>query len=173
MNLDTLRKKPKKDHASLLFEPRPVLYHAGCGGRSDAEPTKNPDPLCPFSLLMAYEEDYGTFSKVTPVVSDFDCFLLGTRGVDFHEPLEKQEHSMLNLCVDEIEDILSNPKEQVSWTKRWLEVKKKELRIDSNFQEIPKFGYADPRSYTMMKGTAFLNCSMSCVHVLFVNCSTT
>ena len=152
MNLDTLRKQPKKNSESLYSEPRPVLYHAGCGDRGDVEPRENSDPLCPLGLLMAYEEYDGMSGKVTPVVSDFDCFLLGTRGVEFHEPLQKQEHSMLNMCVDEIEGILSAPQEGISWTKRWLEVKKKQLRNKESFQEMPKFGYADPKSYTMMKG---------------------
>jgi len=153
MNLDTLRKKPKKSCSLSLFpDPRPVLYHAGCGDKGQVKPRDNPDPLCPLGLLMAYEEIDGVSGKVTPVVSDFDCFLLGTRGVEFQEPLGEQEHSMLSICVDEIEGILSTPQKGISWTKRWLEVKKKHLRSGIASEEMSKFGYADPRSYTMMKG---------------------
>ena len=145
MNLETLRKKQKTD------EPRPVLYHAGCGSRG--EPLKDTNPLCPLGLLMAYEEkDDGLSGKVTPVVSDFDCFLGGTRGVEYTEPFEEQEHTMLLSCLNDIEDILANPKEGVSWTSRWLEVKKKHLEDGQEYKECKKFGYADPKSYTTIKG---------------------
>lgn len=98
-------------------------------------------------LLMAYEEN----SKVTPVVSDFDCFLLGTRGVKYHEPLGKKELSMLSWCVDEIKGILDTPKDGSNWTSRWLEVKKKHVDHPAH-AKMPPFGYADPRSYSIMKG---------------------
>ena len=146
MNIETLRKKPKKGSGSFL-EPRPVLYHAGCG-----EDQENTNPLCPLGLLMAYEEITDTSGKVTPVVSDFDCFLVGTRGVQFTEPLEESVSSMLTSCVDDIEGILANPEEGTSWTHRWLEVKKKHLRDGQKLQECKRFGYADPKSYRMMTG---------------------
>ncbi len=155
MNLDTLRKGHNKRSkpSSSEPEPWPVLYHGGRGSKGDAEPAEKTDPLCPLGLLVAYEEVGEGFGKVTPVVSDFDCFLLGTRGVQWHEPLREEEHSMLKLCIDEIEGILSTPQEGTGWTKRWLEVKKKHYSGGSaSSKEMPKFGYADPRSYTMMKG---------------------
>jgi len=145
MNLDTLRKKPPENGNS---DPHPVLYHAGCGSKNEF--SENANPLCPLDLLMAYEEN----DDVTAVVSDFDCFLVGTRGVKFNESLGEQELSVLTECVDEIEGILSTPQDGVGWTRRWLEVKKKQYRNakSGKHQEMPKFGYADPRSYTMMKG---------------------
>jgi len=150
MNLDTLRNGSEKSRR--FSEPRPVLYHAGCGSKGDVELTENSDPLCPLGLMMAYEEANGSCGKVTPVVSDFDCFLLGTRGVEFREALSETDSSMLNMCIDDIEGILSTPQVGASWTKRWLEVKKKHLLNDNSSQEMPRFGYADPRSYTMMTG---------------------
>ena len=100
---------------------------------------------------MAYEEN----EKVIPVVSDFDCFLLGTRGVRYTEALGQQEHNMLSQCVDDIESILETPKVGSNWTQCWLEVKKQhamEMSGDEPSQEMPKFGYADPRSYKIMTG---------------------
>ena len=55
---------------------RTVLFSAGEG-----------DPLNPFELLMAYEEH----GHVKPVVSDFDCFLVGSRRVQFQSPLPESQ----------------------------------------------------------------------------------
>eukprot|EP00984_Skeletonema_dohrnii_P012567 scaffold5119_cov153-Skeletonema_dohrnii-CCMP3373.AAC.3 len=153
MNLESLRKTPKAG-------PRPVLWHAGCG-KVGEEPPENLNPLCPFGLLMAYEEgdadaDAG---KVTPVVSDFDCFLVGTRGVEYRDPLGEQELSILKWCVDEIEGVLDKTKDKegggACWTRQWLDVKKK-YAFDPRFQiPMPKMGYADPRSSAMMKGAVY------------------
>jgi hypothetical protein len=143
MNIETLREGEKR-HPD---ECRPVLWHGDCGRIGEAAPEAS-NPLCPKGLLMAYQENM----KVMPVVSDFDCFLLGTRGVRYHEPLGEQELSMLNHCVDEIEGILSTPREGSNWTTRWLEVKMKHMQDDSHKEEMPPFGYADPRSYKMMTG---------------------
>ena len=98
-------------------------------------------------LLMAYEEN----NKVTPVVSDFDCFLLGTRGVQIHEPFADRDLSMLSWCIDKIEGVLETPKAGSGWTARWLEAKKKNVGHAAH-QGMPVFGYADPRSYAIMKG---------------------
>ena len=96
---------------------------------------------------MAYEEN----STVTPVVSDFDCFLLGTRGVNIHEPFHKRDLSMLSWCIDEIEGVLDAPQADSGWTARWLEVKKRNAGHAAH-QDMPVFGYADPRSYSIMRG---------------------
>jgi len=151
MNLESLRKTPKAG-------PRPVLWHAGCG-KVGEEPPENLNPLCPFGLLMAYEEGDADAGKVTPVVSDFDCFLVGTRGVEYHDPLGEQELSILKWCVDEIEGVLDNTKDKegegACWTRQWLDVKKK-YAFDPRFQiPMPKMGYADPRSSAMMKGAVY------------------
>ncbi|KAL7490825.1 hypothetical protein ACHAWT_001185, partial [Skeletonema menzelii] len=149
MNLESLRKAPNAGAG-----PRPVLWHAGCG-KVGEEPPQNVNPLCPFGLLMAYEEGDNESGKVTPVVSDFDCFLVGTRGVEYRNPLGDQELSILKWCVDEIEGVLDNNKDKegegAGWTRQWLDVKKK-YAFDPRFQvPVPKMGYADPRSSAMMK----------------------
>eukprot|EP00577_Skeletonema_sp_RCC1716_P002534 CAMPEP_0113381314 /NCGR_PEP_ID=MMETSP0013_2-20120614/5229_1 /TAXON_ID=2843 ORGANISM="Skeletonema costatum, Strain 1716" /NCGR_SAMPLE_ID=MMETSP0013_2 /ASSEMBLY_ACC=CAM_ASM_000158 /LENGTH=945 /DNA_ID=CAMNT_0000263719 /DNA_START=15 /DNA_END=2852 /DNA_ORIENTATION=+ /assembly_acc=CAM_ASM_000158 len=150
MNLESLRKAPKTG-------PCPVLWHAGCGKVGEEAP-QHINPLCPFGLLMAYEEaaeaDADT-GKVTPVVSDFDCFLVGTRRVEYRDPLGEQELSMLKWCVDEVEGILDNTEEGKCWTRHWLDVKKK-YAFDPRFQiPMPKMGYADPRSSAMLKGAVY------------------
>ena len=112
MNLDTFR----DDHALRQMrrgmvennDPRPVLWHAGCGKLGQPPPADfdaSCNPLSPQDLLIAYEEN----GKVSPVVSDFDCFLLGTRGVGYREPLGENERTMLNWCVDERRGILEEP----------------------------------------------------------------
>eukprot|EP00985_Skeletonema_marinoi_P013315 scaffold6578_cov141-Skeletonema_marinoi.AAC.13 len=150
MNLESLRKAPKTG-------PCPVLWHAGCGKVGEEAP-QHINPLCPFGLLMAYEEaaeaDADT-GKVTPVVSDFDCFLVGTRRVEYRDPLGEQELSMLKWCVDEVEGILDNTEEGKCWTRHWLDVKKN-YAFDPRFQiPMPKMGYADPRSSAMLKGAVY------------------
>ncbi len=152
MNLESLRKAPKAG-------PRPVLWHAGCG-KVGEEPPEKLNPLCPHGLLMAYEEGDVDGGKVTPVVSDFDCFLVGTRGVEYRDPMGEQELSILKWCVDEIEGVLDNNAkdkegEGACWTRQWLDVKKK-YAFDPRFQiPMPKMGYADPRSSAMMKGAVY------------------
>mmetsp|Transcript_33258 Transcript_33258/g.71849 ORF Transcript_33258/g.71849 Transcript_33258/m.71849 type:complete len:857 (+) Transcript_33258:17-2587(+) len=150
MNFDTLRKGSVdvllSPDGEVDGSPRPVLWHGGCGRLGEDAP-KFCNPMCPLDLLMAYEES----NTVTPVVSDFDCFLLGTRGVKYQEPLGEKELSVLSWCVDEIEGVLETPMESSSWTTRWLDVKKKNID-DPIHKDMPLFGYADPRSYSIMKG---------------------
>lgn len=122
--------------------PRPVAYQF------------NPDPqkaLDPKDLVMAYEEN----GRVMPVVSDFDCFLVGTRRVAFRHALPPEQMKMMNWCVDTIENVLDEVKakpstEKATWTGEWLENLKKE-RTENNFKPtVPKYGYADPKSYAIM-----------------------
>lgn len=144
MNLETLRKyKPpapakKKGHPEVIA-PRPVVYQY------------NNDPMQamnPKDLVMAYEEN----GRVLPVVSDFDCFLVGTRRVTYKQHLPPQQVQMMSWCVDKIEQVLDDSAgvPGKSWTGNWLDVLKKE-RIEKDFKpNIPKFGYADPKSYAIM-----------------------
>merc|ERR1711971_1188470 len=97
---------------------------------------------------MAYEEN----DLVKPVVSDFDCFLVGTRGVAYNKPLGEHELSMLHWCVDEIEGVLHSPDPETGWTQRWLKVKKDQLKYGGAQKPMPTFGYADPRSHAIMQG---------------------
>ena len=94
------------------------------------------------------------------MVSDFDCFLVGTRRVEYRDSMGDQELSMLKWCVDEIEGVLDNNAKDkegkgACWTRQWLDVKKK-YAFDPRFQiPMPKMGYADPRSSVMMEGAVY------------------
>jgi hypothetical protein len=107
------------------------------------------DPFSPQHLLMAYEEN-GT---VTPVVSDFDGFLLGWRreALWFGCQLPRDQEDLMLWSVDEIEKILDGPKTSDSWTVRWLEVLKSNTDIHP---DIPEYGFGDPKSYGIMEHAA-------------------
>jgi hypothetical protein len=105
----------------------------------------DPDPMMPQTLLMAYEE-HGT---VKPVVSDFDCFLLGTRGVRFRSNLPDEQVKMVHQMVDDIEKILKDCSEgrSTNWTAGWLN----EMKRHITQVKMPKYGFGDPKSYAIMK----------------------
>ena len=83
-------------------------------------------------------------------VADFDCFLVGTEGVSFTSPLAPNQLEVLSWYVSEIEHLLSESKVGDSWTVRWLEVLKKAAR-EGRYPEMPRFGFGDPKSYSIMK----------------------
>lgn len=118
-------------------EPHAVVWQS-----SKAEGTA----MCPLSLLMAYEEK----GRVRPVVSDFDCFLVGTRGVPYEEPLPPDQIDLVKWSVSEIGRVLDNPPSTDSWTKQWLDVLK-ENAAKGFHPETPKFGFGDPMSYTIVE----------------------
>ena len=135
MNFSALRSKPY-DGA-----PRAVVYQ-----NADRD-----DPLNPFELLMAYEEN----GRVLPVVSDFDCFLVGTRRVQYSEPLPADQVQVLHWCVRHIAKICEKKlaeqqkgkMETTAWSQLWLEV----LKESTFHPEIPRFGFADPISYSIVE----------------------
>merc|ERR1712137_103416 len=86
MNFASLRSKRKEGG------PRTVLIQ-------NADPDS---PMNPFEVLMAYEE----MGQVLPVVSDFDCFLVGSRGIRYSSPLPLCQRNTLQRCVSRIETIL-------------------------------------------------------------------
>ena len=131
MNMHTLREHKNED---LM----PVLWHGDCGSIGGDMP-EDADPLDPRCLLMAYEDIIA--DKVTPVVSDFDCFLMGTRGVSYCDPYRKQEMTMLQWCVDKIEEVLSKPQPGKSWAQQWLDAKKMDINSPVA-EEMPEFGYS-------------------------------
>jgi hypothetical protein len=107
------------------------------------------NPFNVHELLMAYEEN----GRVRPVVSDFDPFLVGTRRVHF-DPVDGRlpydQVDILKWCVNQIETILDSPTRPESWTNRWLEVLKRETRKGFH-PSIPKFGFGDPKSYSIIE----------------------
>jgi hypothetical protein len=105
--------------------------------------------MCVQNLLMAYEmKDQ---RRVMPVISDFDCFLLGTRRVSFHKELPAEQKELLKWQVSKIESILDGPDRDETWTMQWLEMLKSEMH-ETGFHapEVPKFGFGDPISYYIM-----------------------
>ena len=104
---------------------------------------------------MAYEESGG----VTPVVSDFDGFLLGWRreALWFGCNLPRDQEELMIWCVDQIEAILEeqreNPHSTDTWTCRWLDVLKRETH-NGFHPEIPEYGFGDPKSYSIMEQAA-------------------
>lgn len=136
-NLKTLRvaceKIPKPSHMPVIFQ-----YD-----KTNAMSNQH--------LVMAYEEN----STVTPVVSDFDGFLLGWRreALWFGCNLPRDQEDLMLWCVDNIEKILDDRPSTDTWTVRWLEVLKEEST--KGFQpEIPEYGFGDPKSYGIMERAA-------------------
>ncbi|OLQ03120.1 cAMP-dependent protein kinase regulatory subunit [Symbiodinium microadriaticum] len=95
--------------------PRVVLY------QYDAT-----NPMNPHGLLIAYAEEWTTphSSKVVrtvkPVVSDFDTFTVGSKGMRYERlPPDQMELELWSL--DRTREILNQPNSD-SWTSRWLKV---------------------------------------------------
>lgn len=130
MNFAAIRAEPKEG------APRAVVYQG-----ADVD-----NPMNPFELLVAYEED----NRVMPVVSDFDCFLVGTKRVGFTSPMADSQMSVLKWYMDEIENVMKTSKVGDSWTVNWLEVLKKAAR-EGFYPEMPRFGFGDPKSYSIME----------------------
>lgn len=112
-------------------DPKVVLYQ---NDESDA--------MNPRGLLIAYAEKF-----VKPVVSDFDTFTIGSRGMDYDQlPLEQAK--LVSWALDQTEGILKTPN-TIPWTSRWLEVLKREG--EKGFHpKFPKFGFGDPTSYRLI-----------------------
>ncbi|KAL7534355.1 hypothetical protein ACHAWF_004810, partial [Thalassiosira exigua] len=123
--------------------PRAVVWQYTDPYLPPTEP--DPDPMMPQTLLMAYEEH----GRVMPVVSDFDCFLLGTRGVRFHSPLPDDQVELVHNMLADTEKILTDCREGKSnnWTASWLETMKHQRK----HVHMPKYGFGDPKSYAIMK----------------------
>lgn len=123
MNLHAVREKS---------EPRVVLFQY----RED-------DPMNPRGLLIAYAEQF-----VKPVVSDFDTFLVASKGMVYPEPLPPEQAALISWCLEHAENIFNNPG-QAGWTSRWLEVLK--MENERGFHPaLPKYGFADPTSYRLI-----------------------
>ncbi|KAL3821634.1 hypothetical protein ACHAXA_006054 [Cyclostephanos tholiformis] len=123
--------------------PRAVVWQYTDPYLPPSEP--DPDPMMPQTLLMAYEEN----GRVMPVVSDFDCFLLGTRGVRFQNPLPDEQVELVHEMIRGVETILKNCKEgrTKNWTASWLNV----MKHNKSHITMPKYGFGDPKSYAIMK----------------------
>lgn len=134
MNNVSLRKKPANGGPKTV-----LMYYTDPNDR-------NPNPMNPLNFVMAYEEH----SRVMPVVSDFDCFLIGTRGVEYKEPLADDQLGVLQWCVNQVETVLEDGKQAASWTSRWLNILKTQAAKGFH-PEIPPLGFSDPKTNTIMK----------------------
>lgn len=130
MNINATRKGTAQEYSPQQSRPVVVQYN-------------KVDPMDPMSLLMAYEEN----GFVRPVVSDFDPFLVGTRGVAYKDPIDPKQIDVLKWCLKAIEEILSTPNNTKSWTACWLEI----LKRDGHHPDTPRFGYGDPTSNRMIE----------------------
>jgi len=149
MNLATFNKPHKKGN------PRPVLIQY-------ADFLDTNSPMNPFELILAYESP--EMSRVLPVVSDFDCFLVGTRRVMFKSALGPTEAKVLGWCIDECEKILANQKSGQIWTNLWCDVLQDAHGKGFN-PKVPKFGFGDPKSYSIMENAVKrLNVSGAVMH---------
>lgn len=137
MNFASIKNKCEDDM------PRAVVWQFTDPYLPPNEP--DPDVMLPQTLLMAYEEN----GRVMPVVSDFDCFLLGTRGVRFQNPLPEEQVGLVHEMIRGVETILKDCKEgkTKNWTASWLNV----MKYNKSPITMPKYGFGDPKSYAIMK----------------------
>lgn len=144
MNFDSLR-KPKNNVPG--GHTRAVIMQ--CNPKEDEG--KENDPMSPLNLVMAYEENDPTvgLQRIIPVVSDFDCFIVGTRNVKYEEPVPEDQLDILKWMVKQTEGILKTESPE-SWTKRWLDVLK-DCGSKGYHPKIPVGGYADPKTRFIFK----------------------
>eukprot|EP00928_Gymnodinium_smaydae_P030754 TRINITY_DN2277_c0_g4_i2.p1 TRINITY_DN2277_c0_g4~~TRINITY_DN2277_c0_g4_i2.p1 ORF type:complete len:369 (-),score=57.44 TRINITY_DN2277_c0_g4_i2:758-1810(-) len=100
------------------------------------------NPMNSHGLLIAYAEQ-----TVKPVVSDFDTFLVGSRGMAYSE-LPDEQRNLAIWAVDKTKGIL-DIKRDASWTSQWLEILEREA--DSLSVEVPEYGFGDPISYNLIE----------------------
>ena len=112
-------------------EPPVVLY------QFDKE-----DALNPAGLLMAYAE-----ARVVPVVSDFDTFTVGSRGMRY-EPTPPEQVELMNWALDHTSKLLGSP-DAMGWMARWLAIITQEAR-NGFHPKLPKYGFGDPTSYGLI-----------------------
>ena len=133
MNFKSLRHIPEPG------EPRVVVYQM----------SKN-SSMEPRMLLMAYEE----YGRVKPVVSDFDCFLLGSRGVRYKNPIPKDQVELVRWSVANIGEVLHAREaftlKKEGWMDAWFKVLKS-AAMKGYYPKTPKYGNGDPKSYEIIE----------------------
>ena len=146
MNFYSIKNHDPDEDNSLINndKPKAVVWQYTDPYNDPNEP--DPDPMLPQTLLMAYEE----CGRVLPVVSDFDCFLVGTRAVKYTQPLPKPQVELIKWNLDEIEKILEMPLASEGWASRWLRALK-DVKAHAHKVAMPAYGYGDAVSYQMMQ----------------------
>eukprot|EP00316_Scyphosphaera_apsteinii_P007806 CAMPEP_0119346668 /NCGR_PEP_ID=MMETSP1333-20130426/108123_1 /TAXON_ID=418940 /ORGANISM="Scyphosphaera apsteinii, Strain RCC1455" /LENGTH=849 /DNA_ID=CAMNT_0007359179 /DNA_START=509 /DNA_END=3059 /DNA_ORIENTATION=- len=102
----------------------------------------NKDPMNPLGLLMAYAEE-----RVTPVVSDFDTFLVGSRGVRY-DATPPEQVQLMHWALDHTTALLAEPNGK-GWMNRWLDILTQEAR-NGFHPTLPEYGFGDPTSYGLI-----------------------
>jgi len=115
--------------------------------RDDSEPTvvlfqnDESEPMNPRALLVAYAEKF-----VKPVVSDFDTFTVGSKGMRYDQ-LSLEQAKLVLWSLEHTQNILCNL-DHNPWTSRWIEVLRSEN--EKGFHPtLPKYGFGDPTSYRL------------------------
>jgi len=106
-------------------------------------------PMEPRTLLMAYEEH----GMVKPVVSDFDCFLLGSRGVKYSQQIPPDQVELVKWSVKNISEVLDEravSQSDSGWMSNWFKVLKK-AAVKNYVPITPKYGNGDPKSYEIIE----------------------
>jgi hypothetical protein len=110
---------------------------------------------CPYlpeqctDLIYHHRQQQINLCAVLPVVSDFDCFLLGTRGIRYQTPLPEEQVNLVHEVIDDTEKILQDCSEgkSTSWTASWLA----NMKQKTGYRTMPKYGFGDPKSYQIMR----------------------
>lgn len=111
--------------------------------------------LNPHGLLIAYAE-----TTVKPVVSDFDTFTVGSRGMAYSR-LPNDQADLAMWALRHTEQLLRKPLAS-SWTSRWLEVLK-EAHDEGFHPKIPEYGFGDATSYRLIEGIVDATCESGAV----------
>jgi len=118
-------------------------------------------PMEPRTLLIAYEEN----GRVKPVVSDFDCFLLGSRGVKYQNPIPQDQVELVKWSVKNISQVLderATSDSTAGWMETWFKVLKK-AAIKGYYPKTPPYGNGDPKSYEIIEVAVSRLQSTGCV----------
>lgn len=104
------------------------------------------EPMNPRGLLVAYAETY-----VKPVVSDFDTFTVGSKGMEYGH-LPNNQIKLMQWLVHNTEQLMHVHAETPfsNWTSAWLKVLKMEAEAGFN-PKVPKFGFGDQVSYDLIE----------------------
>ena len=103
------------------------------------------DPMNPLGLLMAYAEE----KSVKPVVSDFDTFTVGSRGMAYQQPPPPEQVELIKWALDHTSDLLEGltpDAHSKGWTANWLRVMKSAACGGFVTPELPEYGFGDPAS---------------------------
>jgi len=122
--------------------------HAACGKSTPKVVLYQMDaqnPMNPHGLLIAYAE-----ALVKPVVSDFDTFTVGSRGMSY-EKLPTDQQDLAKWALSHAENILRK-RNKASWNSRWLAVLKEANAEGFNpLASMPPYGWGDKTSYELTK----------------------